>query len=176
MGKVAVLDRNGSQSEGLTVHDVLWGINHEEGFLYELHEGALRMAPTAGYEHQRLGYRLCRHFDDRGREATQEVGIQFDQYNFRIPDVARLRPGVVPPPRGPVAPDLFDLVIEVESPTTRDEDRIVKPKVYAQAGIPEYWRVQAEPSGYVVHIYRLEGVRYVETRVVPVEELFAEEA
>jgi Uma2 family endonuclease len=44
------------------------------------------------------------------------------------------------PDRGMVA------VIEIVSPTTRRIDRLVKPSVYAEAGIPTYWRLELHPA------------------------------
>jgi Uma2 family endonuclease len=174
MEKVAVLDRNSSQPGGLTVHQALWDIDHVEGFRYELHEGALRVSPSPGFGHQDLESRFERYLVSQGRRAGHEISVIFDDHNFRIPDVVRLRPGAEPPDEGLLPPSYFDLFIEIVSRTSRDEDRIVKPKLYAGAGVPEYWRVESEPGGRVVYMHRLEGGRYVQTRVVPVEELLRE--
>ncbi|WP_433614141.1 Uma2 family endonuclease [Dactylosporangium sp. CA-139114] len=174
MRKVAVLDKDESRVEGMTVHEAIWDIDHIEGYRYELHEGALRVSPSPGFSHQRIARRLMKHFEAQGREAVHELSVIFDNHNFRNPDVLRLRPDAEPPGEGLVPPLFFDLFVEIVSRTTRDEDRIIKPKVYAQAGIPEYWRVEPEADGYVVYMHRLEGGRYVQTRVVPIEELLAE--
>lgn len=37
------------------------------------------------------------------------------------------------------------LVAEVVSPSSVTLDRITKPAVYAERGIPFYWRIEAEP-------------------------------
>ncbi len=37
------------------------------------------------------------------------------------------------------------LVVEVVSPSSLTLDRITKPAVYAEQGIPFYWRIEAEP-------------------------------
>lgn len=169
-----MLDKEHDEREGITARELLREIDFVEGFRYELHEGVLRVSPSPGLGHQRLESRFERYFEARGREAFHEVTIQIDQYNVRIPDVVRLRPGMTPPEHGPVSPHYFDLFVEIVSRSTRDEDRIVKPKAYARAGIAEYWRVELEEKGYVVYMHQLEDGRYVETRVVPVEELFAE--
>jgi Uma2 family endonuclease len=60
------------------------------------------------------------------------------------------------------------------SPTSVDEDTIVKPKAYARAGIPEYWRVERTSGRYVVVMHRLQDDQYVQTGAVPLDELLAE--
>jgi Uma2 family endonuclease len=157
------------------VHEAQWDIDHIEGFRYELHEGALRVSPSPGFGHQRLARRLMWYFKTQGRESVQEVSIVFDNHNYRIPDVVRLRPDVKPPNDGLLPPHHFDLFVEIVSRTSRDEDRIIKPKLYAGAGVPQYWRAEPDGDDYVIHMHRLEGGRYVQTRVVPAAELFGEE-
>ncbi|SCG74694.1 Uma2 family endonuclease [Micromonospora humi] len=38
------------------------------------------------------------------------------------------------------------LVVEIESPSSRRYDRLIKPTLYAEAGIPHYWRVERATS------------------------------
>lgn len=52
-------------------------------------------------------------------------------------------PGPAPYPVGPQA---FGLVVEVVSPGSRTTDRVAKPRGYAAAGIPLFWRVETEPD------------------------------
>lgn len=54
--------------------------------------------------------------------------------------------------------DLPDLVIEIVSPDNRQLDLSVKRREYAQAGIPEYWIVDAEAERVLV--LALAGNRY----------------
>lgn len=59
-----------------------------------------------------------------------------------IPDLVV---GVKPVPwndRG-LSADQVKLVVEVVSPSTTLQDRMVKPVIYAEAGIPNYWRFEA---------------------------------
>ena len=48
------------------------------------------------------------------------------------------------------------LAVEVESPDSELRDRERKPQLYAQAGIPHYWRVAEENGRPVVHVYRID--------------------
>lgn len=41
--------------------------------------------------------------------------------------------------------DQVKLVVEVVSRSTTPQDRMVKPVVYAEAGIPDYWRFEINP-------------------------------
>jgi len=50
------------------------------------------------------------------------------------------------------------LVIEILSTNSRHRDEVIKPRLYAQFGIPEYWIV--DPFREAVRVYRIEGGRY----------------
>ena len=53
-------------------------------------------------------------------------------------------------------PEAFRLVVEIISPSTEREDRNVKPLLYAEAGIPEFWMVEETEHGEaLVHRYEL---------------------
>ncbi len=54
--------------------------------------------------------------------------------------------------------DAPDLVVEILSESTEDEDRIKKFCEYAKAGIPEYWIVDTEK--YTIEVYILESGEY----------------
>ncbi len=51
-----------------------------------------------------------------------------------------------------------DLVIEILSTGSRHRDEVIKPRLYAQHGIPEYWIV--DPFREAVRVYRLESGAY----------------
>lgn len=74
-----------------------------------------------------------------------------DGRNTRQPDVVVYRrddPGQM------LHPDRVALVVEIVSPSSKSQDRVMKPVQYADAGIPGYWRVEQEPTLSVVE-YRL---------------------
>lgn len=52
-------------------------------------------------------------------------------------------------------------VAEIVSPGSPTTDRVTKPTLYANAGIPSYWRVEPE-GGPIVIAHRLVGQQYVE--------------
>jgi Uma2 family endonuclease len=47
------------------------------------------------------------------------------------------------------------LAVEIVSPTSQSMDRVLKPALYAKAGIPLYWVIEIE-DGLVVHTYELD--------------------
>ncbi|MGI5272255.1 Uma2 family endonuclease [Nonomuraea sp. CA-218870] len=48
------------------------------------------------------------------------------------------------------------LTIEVVSPESRSRDRRRKPLLYAEAGIPHFWRVENDSGRPVVYVYELD--------------------
>jgi Uma2 family endonuclease len=50
------------------------------------------------------------------------------------------------------------LVVEILSPSTRDRDRTVKARRYAEVGIPHYWIV--DPDVQRIECYRLQTTTY----------------
>ena len=78
------------------------------------------------------------------------LGIEFGGSNL-VPDVTVLRPES----SGAIWSDPADvaLVVEVETPASRRFDRLLKPALYADAGIPLYWRI--ERRGRPLHIHEL---------------------
>ncbi|WP_280269602.1 Uma2 family endonuclease [Nocardia wallacei] len=58
-----------------------------------------------------------------------------------IPDLIVGKGAVEKDERG-VPPDQVQLAVEIVSASTTLQDRMVKPAVYAEAGIPSYWRIE----------------------------------
>lgn len=61
-----------------------------------------------------------------------------------VPDLVVVSGGVDRGGRG-VPVSRVELVVEVVSRSTAMQDRMVKPVLYAQAGIPSYWRFEVSP-------------------------------
>lgn len=53
-------------------------------------------------------------------------------------------------------PHAVRLVAEVVSPESEERDRKRKPQLYAEAGIPHFWRVEQGNDGPAVHTYELD--------------------
>ncbi|MEV4511321.1 Uma2 family endonuclease [Dactylosporangium sp. NPDC049525] len=155
-----------------TVDDVL-ALPETDQYRLELHEGVIRVVPPANPERQEVQLELAIYLRGLGRKVYTTIGIQIDQRSYRIPDIAVLRQGEAVTTDVLQSPDLFDLIIEVVSPGSVDEDRLLKSKVYADAGIPEYWRVENTAVGRVVVQSHLEGGHYRQVSQVALEKLLA---
>lgn len=92
-----------------------------------------------------MWFRLIAPHDFR---ALQAVGVLVNATNTLEPDLVLLK--------APAAlehhyylPEQVVIAVEVVSPNTRKQDRLVKPGSYAAAGIQHYWRIEQNP----VHVY-----------------------
>jgi len=112
------------------------------------------VVPSPAFEHQDISHRLWRWFDDNAPvhlRVAGAVGVAINNKNTLEPDIVLLR-SPVGTKRHYFAPDQVALVVEIVSPGTKKRDRFVKPKAYAGAGIPHYWRIDQDP----VHVYAYE--------------------
>ncbi|MFD6948544.1 restriction endonuclease [Nocardiopsis sp. TSRI0078] len=66
-----------------------------------------------------------------------------------------------------LSPEAVALAVEVVSPESVERDRHREPQLYAEAGIPHFWRVENNDNAPVVYVYELDPakVRYVPTGI-----------
>ncbi len=131
----------------------------DDGNRYELIDGELYVSPPSSPRHQRLAYRLVRLLGDQ--VDPNAIGeIYFAPLIVKLSDRRVVQPdllfinrerlsivtadGIEGPP---------DLVVEILSPSTRVTDEVLKGKLYADAGVPEYWL--ADPSEASLRIFVL---------------------
>ncbi len=129
----------------------------QDGHRYEIVDGALHVTPPADLTHNSVVDQVVlalRTAAPSGWWVCARLGIEIDTSNL-VPDVTVLRPRSSGSTW--VDPDDVALVVEVESPETRRYDRLLKPAVYAAAGIQSYWRVE---PGTAVSAYTLDGSAY----------------
>ncbi|MDL5156804.1 Uma2 family endonuclease [Actinomycetospora termitidis] len=137
----------------------------------ELVDGALVMSPRGSNQHQRLAYRSFAVLDAAATSSWSVVGeptVRVGRNRLLMPDVAVIRGDLDP---GTVINDAVDvaLVVEVVSPGNAAHDRILKPHLYAEAGVRWYLRVEQE--GPVGHLHELVDGAYREIATGPVVEL-----
>ena len=128
----------------------------DDGIRYELIDGSLHATPPPGYEHNSIGLELCvvlRAAAPADWRVAYESGVRLPAGNV-IPDVVVLRPGFDRKVTWRKPADVA-LAVEIESRGSRRDDRRIKPEVYAEAGIPSYWRVERHPEGPHLHAYEL---------------------
>ena len=132
----------------------------DDGWRYEVVDGALLMTPPPTDHHQAVSRRLFRQLDRQAPpewEPVYEVAFRV-RTDGRVPDLAVVRAGLpVRPRQVAYAPSDFGLLVEVVSPTSGGMDRVLKPTEYAAAGVPYYWRVETEPSVEVIAYELVDG-------------------
>lgn len=142
----------------------------------ELLEGTLLVNPPPSTPHQLLSVNLVVAL----RAACPAHCVVVEAVGVRAPDNTVLIPDVLVVQREPALrnrsgihdPADVVLVVEIVSPSSRTADRLTKPAIYAQAGIPSYWRVEPD-AGPSVTAYRLEGDHYAEAGSVGPGEVLA---
>jgi Uma2 family endonuclease len=80
-------------------------------------------------------------------EVLENISIRLSDFNEPIVDLCVVKVGS---DADVVAPSEAVLVIKVADSTARN-DRLVKAKLYAKAGIPEFWIIDLNSSETVVH-------------------------
>lgn len=111
----------------------------------ELVDGVLVVSPLSAPPHQRLTRRFGNLIEDtcpnRDWEVFDGLNVRLRPGHIRIPDIVVTRSGVTP--LYVPAADVL-LVGEVTSPGNFRQDRIVKHRDYASAGIPFYVRIDLD--------------------------------
>lgn len=141
----------------------------DDGHRYEIIDGSLYVSPGPSRPHQVAASRLLRLLVDAAPddvEVVETVDVEMDRSVFE-PDVVVLPADLAHRTGGPLKPAEVLLAVEVVSPSSRRMDRLLKPAVLADAGVPAYWRVELEgPDAPAVVVHELaEGV-YREVRTV----------
>jgi Uma2 family endonuclease len=132
----------------------------QDGQRYEIVDGGLHASPPPPEPHEtvvRSVVAALRAAAPTGWWVCDRLGVEIGDSNL-VPDVTVLRP------RSSGAiwcdPDDVALVVEVESPATRHYDRLLKPALYAEAGIRHYWRIEAGLGTARLRTYALSAGRY----------------
>ncbi len=133
---------------------------------YELINGELIMAPAPIPRHQRVSS----HFmgllvpfardNGLGEIYAAPIDVYLSDTNLVQPDIlfiSAARAHIITETNIQGAPDL---VIEIASPSTQDDDRTVKRELYERFGVLEYW--MAYPLTQTVDALRLENGRFVD--------------
>jgi Uma2 family endonuclease len=146
----------------------------DTGIHYELDEGKLILISPMKFWHADVSRRVCDLLIAQGRYAGQEQGVRLDRRKVRFPDVTAFREQP-DPDAGLYDPGDLTLVVEVISSDSAEADRVTKPRLYANAGIPEYWIVDRHPGAprdAIIESFRLrEGGRYEPTGEAVLSEL-----
>lgn len=141
----------------------------DSGHRYEIIDGSLHVSASSTPRHQIAATRLGRTLfaaapDDV--EVMEAVDVDFGPHVLE-PDVLVARAAAAHDGRPRFAPADLLLAIEVVSRSSRRMDRLVKPSILAEFGVPAYWRVELEgPANPSIAVYELAGDVYREVQVV----------
>ncbi|WP_232050677.1 Uma2 family endonuclease [Actinoplanes sp. OR16] len=129
----------------------------QDGHRYEIVDGGLHVTPPVDRRHEAVVASLVetlRAAAPEGWWVCDRSGIDTGSSNL-VPDITVLRPRSA----GKIwaSPSDVALVVEVESEETRHYDRLLKPAIYAAAGIPRFWRVE---DGPILRTFTLSGDAY----------------
>lgn len=145
----------------------------DEGRRVEILDGSLLVSPPPAVGHQGIAHRLASLLDrscGEEWEALEGPGLLLrgePAPRLVVPDVAVLRREAVWSGASTVRPADVLLVVEIVSPSSQVMDRVTRPALYAEAGIPAYWRVEPDdPDGLSVVVSRLVGDAYAESATV----------
>ncbi|MGA5301205.1 Uma2 family endonuclease [Nucisporomicrobium flavum] len=143
-------------SDGWTTDDL--DALPDDGFRRELLDGVLLVSPSPTNVHQILAARLVVALEEScpgDLEVTQANEVRISARRSFIPDVLVTTDEAARRGTGKYSPEEVVLAVEIVSPTSQSMDRVMKPALYAKAGIPHYWLVETQ-GGLVVQTYRLD--------------------
>ena len=139
----------------------------DDGHRRELLDGALIMSPSPTAAHQTIAGRLMVALEadcPDEYDVTQGVEVRVNNRRSFIPDVLVTTSVAAARRTAKYEPHEVVLAVEIVSEGSQSMDRILKPALYAQAGIPFYWRIEIE-DGLTVYTYKIDPVHevYAET-------------
>ena len=130
----------------------------EDGLRRELLDGVLLVSPSPTDIHQIIAMRLGVALEEScpaDLQVTQGVEIRMNSTRSFIPDVLVATDEAAQRRGRYYNPGEVMLAIEIVSPSSVSMDRVLKPSLYAAAGIPYYWRIETT-DGIVVHTHLLD--------------------
>jgi Uma2 family endonuclease len=133
------------RSQPFTVDDLL--DTPDDGNRYEVLGGSLVVSPAPAMRHQIAADALCRllwAIRPPGVKVVSAIAVRIPGGDGPVPDivVTTADPG---DGRNGVPHETVHSVIEVVSPSNAMVDRVYKPQLYSEAGIPCHWRVELDP-------------------------------
>jgi Uma2 family endonuclease len=139
----------------------------DDGRRRELLDGVLIMSPSPRAAHQTITWRLAAALDEvcpEGYDVTQGVEVRINRRRSFIPDVRVTTATAAARRTAKYEPHEVVLAVEIVSDSSESMDRVLKPALYAKAGIPFYWRIEVEDGALVVYTYKIDPVDEVYTQ------------
>lgn len=131
----------------------------EDGRRRELIDGVLIVSPSPARFHQLVAARLCVALEEgcpEDYDVTQGVEVRVSRRRSFIPDVLVVNAQASTDETHIYQPHDVLLAVEIVSPNSIAMDHVMKPALYAEAGIPLYWCIDTRGE-VTVHTHRLKG-------------------
>lgn len=141
--------------------DGLNALELDDRFRYEIFDGALLVSPAPAYNHEIAGEQLRQMLRTRLPDGVLVVGpsqLRLGR-SAPIPDLVVADIAAVRDRQNLLSHEVY-LAVEIVSPSSVSADRILKPALYAAAGVAHYWRVETDPL--LLTVYALDGETYRE--------------
>ncbi|MGH3903477.1 MAG: Uma2 family endonuclease [Pseudonocardiaceae bacterium] len=119
----------------------------DDGLRRELHDGVVLVVPPPNDDHSWVVRAADRTLSVTAPDDVyilQNLGVHVGLRRLYVPDLVVVYRSTAFHDNG-YDPGGVLLAVEVVSPSSVTLDRITKPVVYAEQGIPFYWRIEAEP-------------------------------
>jgi Uma2 family endonuclease len=143
----------------------------------ELIDGGLWVSPAPSKRHQHIAFLLAMELYGAAERAGLLV---WQDINLRLAGGRIVQPDVIVADTDDAGSTVeaaeAKLVVEVVSPSNAGMDRLLKPQLYAAAGIPWYLKVEQPQDSVELHLYQLAGEHYLPVMVAgPGQALAADE-
>lgn len=129
----------------------------------ELVDGSLVVSPSGSNRHSRLGLRVGAALDvasPAGWDVLENPNVRLGPDRILIPDVAVIACADMTATFNEAT--TVHLAVEIVSPGNAAVDRILKPRLYAEAGIARYLPVEWVADEPVGHLFALDDSGYGE--------------
>jgi Uma2 family endonuclease len=151
------------EEQRITVAE-LFEMELEEGFCYELLNGQIVKKNVPNPIHQKAVVKLTTLIEnfitekDLGDCYTSPIDVFFDKYNNAQPDILFIKKDRLFIITNDGIHGQPDLIVEVLSPSSYRNDKLIKMKTYCEFGVAEYWII--DPIYKAVEVYSLENNVY----------------
>jgi Uma2 family endonuclease len=151
-----------------TIEDVEALPDNGDHARYELlTSGVLTVSPAPAPLHQRTSRNVANLLDTvtgEDFEVLEAVNVEIPGGRLCQPDVVVVDAAFVETGKVRFPPGTVLAAVEIVSPNSHPQDRIIKPQLYAAAEIPVYWRFELEKTPRLI-VSELRRGRYVQVAV-----------